>query len=405
MSCTTGAKTCQIKQMQLTKSAGTLCSVVNPSRQPHTNWHSHSSIRILITVKPLHVVLLASLVLAPAEQAQATDDKSAAWSATPSTVTVEETFSNGAVALSGTLYLPANARNLPAVIVFHSASSATRDLALYRHLKQMLPPLGIAVFVYDRRGSGKSGRTGAQGDYVALADDGIAARRMLAQDPRLDSKRIGFWGLSQGGWLSLLAASRSPETAFAISVSAPMTTPEVQMNFAVANILRINGYAQADIDAALSARRAVDDAARGQLDRATAQKSLDMASDKPWFHLIYLDRTVTDGYLESWAKEMWHDPLPILTSVKAPTLIIYGASDPWVPAKTSVEALQTSASQHPNITVAVVAGADHAMNLSTPLEAQVDPEKLSDEAPNSPEYFSLIASWLTAQGFAGVRGR
>jgi dipeptidyl aminopeptidase/acylaminoacyl peptidase len=320
-------------------------------------------------------------------------------------VTVEKTFSNGAVALSGTLYLPANARDVPTVIAFHSASSATRDLALYRHLKQMLPPLGVAVFVYDRRGSGKSGRAGAHGDYQALADDGIAAQRMLAQDPRLDPKRIGFWGLSQGGWLALLAASRSTETAFVISVSAPMTTPEVQMNFAVANILRIDGYSQADVDAALAARKAVDDAARGQLDHATAQKRLDAASDKPWFHLIYLDRTVTDAYLESWAKEMWHDPLPTLTSVKAPTLIIYGASDPWVPAKASVEALQAITSQHPNITVAVVAGADHAMNVSNSLEAQVDPDKLSDEAPNSPEYFSLIASWLTAQGFASVRGR
>jgi uncharacterized protein len=362
-------------------------------------------------VKSLRVLLLAFLVLAvspvPAAQAQVTGDQSAAWSARPttSTVAVEETFSNGSVALSGTLYLPENAKNLPAVIVLHSASSATRDLALYRHLKQMLPPLGVAVFVYDRRGSGKSGGPGAQGNYLALANDAIAARRMLAQDPRLDPRRIGFWGLSQGGWLALLAASRSPETAFVIAVSAPMTTPEVQMNFAVANILRINGYAQADIDAALAARRAMNDAARGQLDRVAAQRILDTASGKPWFHLAYLDRTVTDRDLEGWASEMWHDPLPTLTSVRAPTLIIYGASDPWVPARTSVEALQTGASPSPNITVAVVAGANHAMNLSTPLRAQVDPAMLSDEAPNSPEYFSLIASWLTARGFAGVRGK
>ena len=362
-------------------------------------------------MNPLHVVVLASVVLAGtaalAGQAQPTGDKSASWSAQPttSTVTVEKNFSNGTVALSGTLYLPANARNIPAVIVFHSASSATRDLSLYRHLKQMLPPLGVAVFVYDRRGSGQSGHTGADGDYQVLADDGIAAQRMLAQDPRLDPKRIGFWGLSQGGWLSLLAASRSPETAFAISISAPMTTPEVQMNFAVANILRINGYAQADIDAAVAARRAVDDAARGRLDHATAQKRLDAASGEPWFHLIYLDRTLTDEHLASWAREMWHDPLPTLISVNAPTLIIYGARDPWVPAKTSVEALRAIASRHPNITVAVVAGADHAMNESASLEAQVDPAKLSEEAPDSAEYFSLIASWLTAHGFARVPAR
>src|SRR5215469_7814328 len=308
--------------MQLMSSAGTPYSIGDRSREPQTNPYSQCGVRTLIMVKPLHAVLLASLVLAattaPAEQVETTGDKSAAWSARPttSTVTVEKTFSNGAVALSGTLYLPANARDVPAVIAFHSASSATRDLALYRHLKQMLPPLGVAVFVYDRRGSGKSGRTGAHGDYQALADDGIAAQRMLAQDPRLDPKRIGFWGLSQGGWLSLLAASRSPETAFVISVSAPMTTPEVQMNFAVANILRINGYTQVDIDDALAARRAVDDAARGLLDRATAQKRLDAASGQPWFHLIYLERTLSDERLASWAREMWHDPLPTLTSVK-----------------------------------------------------------------------------------------
>jgi uncharacterized protein len=365
----------------------------------------------MITVKPSHVVLLASLLMtavtAAAEPPQAGADKSAAWSASPTTTIVreEKSVSNGTFVLSGTLYLPANARNIPAVIVFHSASSATRDLALYSHLKQMLPPLGVAVFVYDRRGTGRSGGAGAHGDYEALADDGIAAQRMLARDPRLDAKRIGFWGLSQGGWLSLLAASRSRETGFVISVSAPMTTPEVQMNFAVANILRINGYSQADIDAALSAREAVNEAARGRLDRAAAQKRLDAVSGRPWFHLIYLGRTITEGDLASWAREMWHDPLATLTSVQAPTLIIYGASDPWVPAKASVEALRAGAAQRSGITVAVVAGADHAMNVSTPPEAQVDRDKLSDEAPDSPEYFALIASWLTAQGLAKVRPR
>jgi pimeloyl-ACP methyl ester carboxylesterase len=362
-------------------------------------------------VRLLHVFVPASLLMAAmtadAGQPQASADKSEAWSASPTTsvVSEEKTFGNATVSLSGTLYLPANARKIPAVVVFHSASSATRDLSLYSHLKQMLPPLGVAVFVYDRRGSGRSDHIGAHGDYQVLADDGIAAQRMLAQDPRLDPKRIGFWGLSQGGWLSLLAASRSHETAFVISVSAPMTTPEVQMNFAVANILRINGYSQADIDAALSTRDAVNEAARGHLDRVTVQKRLDAVSGKPWFHLIYLERNVTDDSLASWTREMWHDPLPTLTAVKAPTLVIYGASDPWVPAKASVEALRASASQRANITVAVVAGADHAMNISTPLEAQVDPGKLSDEAPNSPEYFALIASWLTAQGFAAVRAR
>lgn len=90
--------------------------------------------------------------------------------------------------------------------------------------------------------------------------------------------------------------------------------------------------------------------------------------------------------------------MPILPRVKAPTLIIYGAADPWVPARLSVERLRTSAAQHPNITTVVIAGADHDMSLSTPLEAQVDPGHLSEEQPDAPEYFARLAAWLTVQG-------
>jgi uncharacterized protein len=319
-------------------------------------------------------------------------------------VSEDKTFRNGTVVLSGTLYLPVRAARIPAVVAFHSASSPTRDLPLYSHLKQMLPPLGIAVFVYDRRGNGKSGGKQGFGNFEELAGDGIAAEHMLAQDSRIDPKRLGFWGLSQGGWLSLIAASRSTATAFDISISAPMTTPDVQMNFATASILRISGYPQSEIDIALAARKAVDDFVRGRLDRATAQNRLDAAAARPWFHLIYLHRSLEDPAYANWAKELLNDPLTTLRSVKCPTLIVYGARDPWVPVKASVDALSAGAAQHPNVETVVVAGADHDMNLSTPPKVQIDPGALSDEAPDSPEYFGLIASWLTAHALGDSQG-
>jgi uncharacterized protein len=350
----------------------------------------------------LAVLCCATLVSFEASAAPGTAAGTAPWSAPASTVLVEEekTFRDGDTPLSGTLYLPSSSRPVPAMVALHAASAPTRELALYRHLRQIGPALGIAVFVFDRRGSGKSGGQPAHGDYTALADDGIAALRMLARDPRIDSRRIGFWGLSQGGWLALLAASRCAETAFVIAISAPMTTPDVQMNFAVANILRIRGYSQADIDLAVSARKAVDDFERGKLDRATAQQRLDAAAAKPWFDLIYMDRTFHDPDKSGWAREIRYDPLTMLPRVKAPTLIIYGAADPWVPARLSVERLQASAAQHPNITTVVVAGADHDMSVSTSLEAQVDPAHLDDQQPDAPEYFARLGAWLTAQGLA-----
>lgn len=349
--------------------------------------------------------LTLAATLAPAIKARAQDKApgpAALWSAPASTslTTTEEHFNNGQIELSGTLYVPRLPDKVPAVVVLHAASVPTRDQALYRHVIQALPALGIAVFVYDRRGSGKSGGTLADSDYDALADDGIAAQRMLAHDARIDPRRIGFWGLSQGGWLSLLAAARNPGTAFAISISAPMTTPDVQMNFAVANILRIKGYPEADVDMAIAARTAVDEFERGKLDRATAQARLDAVVDKPWFDLTYLGKTFQDPDKSRWAKEIRHDPLRTLASVHAPALVIYGANDPWVPAKLSAEILRKNAAQHPNIDTAVIAGADHDMMLSAPLEFQIDPKAFSAQAPDAPEYFSLMAAWLTAKGFA-----
>ena len=287
---------------------------------------------------------------------------------------------------------------IPAVIVFHAASNPTRDNPLYAHLVEMLPPLGIAVFVFDRRGSGKSEGKLESSDYSMLADDGATAHRMLTRDHRIDPRRIGFWGLSQGGWLSLLAASRSPQAAFAISISAPMNTPDVQMNFAVANILRIKGFSEADIDQAIATRTAVDDFQRGKRDRASAQNILDVAATKPWFVHTYLEKTFKDPDQSRWAMEMRHDPMATLDAVKQPTLVIYGSADPWVPVQTSRERLRASSARHPNVEVAVIAGADHAMATSVSTADQIEPDLSAKQAPQSAAYFGLLGAWLAKQG-------
>lgn len=135
------------------------------------------------------------------------------WHVQSTTVVVsqEVQFSNGNAHLVGTVYLPAQGDHLPAVVVLHSASAATRQAALYRHLSEVLPAMGIAVLIYDRRRAGQSSGTLENIDSETLADDGIAGQYALARVcSRFDDKKIGFWGLSQGGWLAVLAAGRSP---------------------------------------------------------------------------------------------------------------------------------------------------------------------------------------------------
>ena len=321
------------------------------------------------------------------------------WSAPASTAVVQEerVFGSAGVELSGTLYLPKDGRALGAVVVTHSASSATRDLPLYTHLKTMLPSLGYAVFVYDRRGSGKSGGDLAASDYALLADDAIAAVRMLKADPRMDPKRVGIWGQSQGGWIAVLAASRSAEVAFVVSVSAPVVTPDVQMIYYSTNSLRVNGYPQAEIDQMVATRKAVDAYMRGTGDRETAQRLVDAARLRPWFKLTYMGDTVKDRELSRWRREIEHDPMRTLEQVGVPALMIFGAVDPIVPVDISVQRLRGAAATHPEMRVVVIGGADHAMMTSLDPKTQMDPARVTQDDPESPEYFGVLAAWLIEQ--------
>jgi uncharacterized protein len=330
----------------------------------------------------------------------ATSSAPVPWSAPASVSVVQEerTFENGPSKLSGTLYLARGHKAQAAIVVTHAAAAPLRDLPLYQHLKEMLPALGIAVFVYDRRGSGKSGGDLQASDYALLADDAIAAVRMLKADTRIDPRRVGIWGLSQGGWLALLAASRSSEPAFVIAVSAPLVSPDVQMMFRSTNVLRVNGYPQAEIEQMTAMRQAVDDYMRGSGDRAAAQRLVDAAKMKPWFKFLYMGETVADRATSRWRKEIEFDPMRTLDGVKVPALVLYGAADPVVPVAVSVERLRAAA--HPKLDVVVVAGADHSMQVSVPPQVQMDPARTDEQAPQAVEYFAILASWLTRQAIA-----
>ena len=324
------------------------------------------------------------------------------WAVRPQVVIHKQSmqFTSTGAQLRGTLYSPEGRQKLAAVIVFHAAAEPSQDAELYTHLKQMLPPLGIAVFVFDRRGTGQSGgaERGMQ-DFDVLSNDGVAAFQMLAQDARIDPKRIGFWGLSQGGWLTLLAADKEPRAAFAIAVSAPMVKADVQMIFASANILRTLGYPQSAIDQAIATRQAIDGYVRGKVDRATVERMLDEAEPQPWFKQIYLGRSMIEPN-SGWRQQIESDPMRSLGQSRVPTLLIFGQEDMWIPVGETIEVLQASGSRRKHLTVRVISGASHELMLGVAPKDAMDPELFSKLAPNEPEYFGLLSSWLAEHGIA-----
>src|SRR5438105_7000232 len=82
-----------------------------------------------------------------------------------------------------------------ALVALHGAGDGTRDSSpLYRHLHETLPPRGIGVATFDRRGDGESEGEPTRGRFEAQAADALAVAAVLG------AKCVGLWGYSQGAW-------------------------------------------------------------------------------------------------------------------------------------------------------------------------------------------------------------
>lgn len=355
---------------------------------------------------PCFVIAASSGTCAATVAARTAPQIEKPWRASPTSEVIAEnkTFWNKDTRLSGTLYVPRSAKTFGVVVALHGASSPLRSSPLYEHLKQVLPALGIAVFIYDRRGTGQSAGSANSGDFPLLADDAIAAIQALKKDARVDPKRIGVWGLSQGGWLAPLAAQRSADVRFVVAVSAPVVTADAQMMFSSTNTLRVFGYSQTDIERMSATRKAVDDYTHGKDTKEHAQHLVDDASREPWFKYLYMGKTLTKGGVAAWRKEIDNDPMDEIKQVNVPLLVLYGAVDPVVPVALSRERLKEIEPNHPAMSVAVIADADHSMQVGVNPKRLLDPAEADAASPNSAEYFATLGAWLTQIGVTNKVG-
>jgi dipeptidyl-peptidase-4 len=87
--------------------------------------------------------------------------------------------------------------------------------------------MGYAILTVDNRGSGGYGEAILKAVHGRLLDlevrDQTAAARWLATQPYVDPERIGIWGWSYGGTLSLMCLLRAPDVFAAAVAVAPVT--------------------------------------------------------------------------------------------------------------------------------------------------------------------------------------
>ncbi len=113
-----------------------------------------------------------------------------------------------------------------------------------RGRKELLPEAeafarhGIVTLIYDKRTVGYSL---FHRDYSVLADDALAGVRLLHSRPDVDPARLGIWAESEGAFYAPLAANRSTDVRFLITVGATGLSPAIQTAWGYGEFLRHAG--------------------------------------------------------------------------------------------------------------------------------------------------------------------
>lgn len=300
------------------------------------------------------------------------------------------TFQNDDVILNGTLTKPDTTGPYPVVIAAHTSAAGTRDFGVYQHLAQVLPPCGVAVFLFDRRGSGKSTGKFETASFFDLAADMQASIDILKLRSDIDTKQIGLWGMSQGGWIAPLTAVKSADVAFVAAISAAGVSPAEQMSYSAEFELREKGFSDKAISQMLKLRGLVDDYFRGSAKRAELQEKLNVYRNEAWFSLAYLDGPLPENpTTEKWYQEMDFDPIPSIQNIDVPVLLLYGERDPWVPIPKSIARWEEFGPK--DLTIHQIKDANHFMISISDSGLQ------GDQGPLVEEYSTILTQWMKQQ--------
>jgi len=312
---------------------------------------------------------------------------------------VEETFFEGdGVRLRGRLVLPRGSAAVPVAVFVHGSED---DSAVDRQHRQfMYPAHGIGLFVYDKRGTGKSTGRYTQ-DFHLLAADAAAALKEARRLAGRRARSVGFDGGSQAGWVAPLAALESDADFVAIGfglAEGPLAEDRAQ----VMQDLAAAGFGP---DVLGKAREVTDATGMIMASRFTRGfDELDAARAKyaaePWWGAMRGEFTgelaaqtgaalramgTTGGSGTTWN----YDPMPALRRLDVPLLWVLAGEDSEAPIEETRARLLALARAGQPVTLVVFPGTDHGI---VEFETAADGRRGALRYANG--YFRLLIDWL-----------
>jgi pimeloyl-ACP methyl ester carboxylesterase len=306
-------------------------------------------------------------------------------------------FAGHRATLKGTLFLPEGKGPHPAIVLLHGSGALTRySFGPYPHF---FTSLGLAVLVYDKRGTGESSGTPMQiasaealtrlpGTYYPndLEHDALAALRYLRGRPEINSRKIGLWGSSEGGMLATQVAAHSRDVAFVINSSGFMGPLWQTLLYQVEADLRANGASGSDIRGALDfTQRWLSVARTGRGFAAyQMQRQALLAAKKRWFYWWDEGFASLAQMQWTWRHILAFDPLAALRKVTCPVLGVFGERDLSTDAVTATKNMKDalSAAGNRDFTLKIFPNAGHSLG------------EMPSGSRMAPGVFETLRSWL-----------
>ncbi len=245
-------------------------------------------------------------------------------------------FKNGKQKLVGELILPDGSGPFAVVVQTHGSGEETREAS--RGLAYLFASNGIASFIFDKRGCGESLGKEWRASFNDYAYDLLAAVETVSDVPEINSKKIGLFGHSQGGWVVPLAYSLKPDKInYCIISAANAVTPVEETIYAGDEEFRIRGEGEQAVKEIHEFRKIKYEV--GILGKGIDEYKSSILPDaekKPWFKL-------TGGGLPDnifWKENGYYDATPALQSLKCPVLVLYAEHDISTDSKTQLPLMQ-----------------------------------------------------------------
>lgn len=288
--------------------------------------------------------------------------------------TEELTFRNGGVELAATLYLPNGPGPHPALVRLHG-SGDYNERWRFRFWGDFYTRQGFAFLAFDKRGVGESTGNWREVGFEPLARDGIAGVETLKERKDVDASRIGMCGISQAGWIMVLAASLSDDVRFLVVESGATYDVETEGYFDYEVMLEDKGFSRGDIAKALDVMKRNNQVTRTGEGYDELMAYVREVRDEAWYKELGLFIAPADSFTRNFYRGIIDfDPAPHLRRIDIPILWLYGLEDKSVDARPCIEILNEIESESDkDYTIVEFPGANHGL--------RVPPDPAKDAAP------------------------